>query len=81
MWIIVTRIVVNSGLSIVLEKQVGAQEFCVCVSYFASFHLLTAPSAGVGYFIQRGDLECPPPLFFILFLASFIYFLFSKWPA
>ena len=66
MWIIVTRIVINSGLSIVLEKQVGAQEFFVLcfVFLFLSTYFRLPSAGGVWYFIQRGDLECsPPPLF------------------
>jgi len=77
MSIIVTRIVVNSGLSIVLEKQVGAQEFCVCILFrFFPFTLFRPPSdlCRVLYSAWRFGVF-PPPL-----LASFT-FLFSKWPA
>lgn len=65
MWIIVTRIVVNSGLSIVLEKQVGARSFVFCVSYFSSFHLLPSPirRCVVLYSAWRFGVF-PPPLFF-----------------
>jgi len=63
MWIIVTRIVVNSGLSIVLEKQVGAQEFCVLCFVFLFFPLPSPIRRCVVLYSAWRFGVFPPPFF------------------
>jgi len=84
MWIIVTRIVVDSGLSIVLEKQVGAQEFCVLNFCLIFFHLLFPSSPiwqvrGILSSVAIWSVSFPPflTLFTFLFPKCLVYCRFA----